>query len=123
MSLLQFLSVPAILFMVIVAPLWLIFHYKTMWKNQKQQGPADQKAVKEMWDVAVRLEDRVANLEKLLDADAVKKDARLRAMVFEFDRTASRLIEMQTRDYLRLSRRAGEGLAVDTPPVRLAGGG
>ena len=61
--------------------------------------------------------------EKLLEADAVKKDARLRAMVFEFDRTASRLIEMQTRDYLRLSRRAGEALAVDTPPVRLASGG
>ncbi len=64
-----------------------------------------------------------ASPEKLLDADAVKKDARLRAMVFEFDRTASRLIEMQTRDYLRLSRRAGEALAVDTPPVRLVSGG
>ena len=48
----------------------MVFHYKTMWKNQKQQGPADQKAVKEIWDAAVRLEDRVANLEKLLDAEA-----------------------------------------------------
>jgi phage shock protein B len=70
MSFLEFMSVPAILFMVIVAPLWLIFHYKTMWKNQRQQGPADQKSVKEMWDVALRLEDRVTNLEKLLDAEA-----------------------------------------------------
>jgi phage shock protein B len=70
MSLLEFMSVPAILFMVIVAPLWLIFHYKTMWKNQRQQGPAEQKSVKEMWGVAQRLESRVANLEKLLDAEA-----------------------------------------------------
>jgi cell division protein ZapE len=61
--------------------------------------------------------------DKLLDADAVQKDVRLRAMVFEFDRTASRLIEMQTRAYLGQSRRAGEGLAADTPPVRLVSTG
>lgn len=70
MSFLEFMSVPAILFMVIVAPLWLIFHYKTRWKDQKTNGSADQKTVKEMWVVAQRLENRVANLEKLLDAEA-----------------------------------------------------
>ena len=31
--------------------------------------------------------------------------ARLRAMVFEFDRTASRLLEMQSREYLAERRR------------------
>ncbi|WP_374311553.1 envelope stress response membrane protein PspB [Dongia sp.] len=70
MSFLEFMSVPAILFMVIVAPLWLIFHYKTTWKNQKANGDAEEKSVKEMWLVAQRLENRVANLEKLLDAEA-----------------------------------------------------
>ena len=70
MSFLEFMSVPAILFMVIVAPLWLIFHYKTRWKDQKTNGSADQKPVKEMWVVAQRLENRAANLEKLLDAEA-----------------------------------------------------
>ena len=64
-----------------------------------------------------------ARPEKLLDADAVQKDVRLRAMVFEFDRTASRLMEMQTRDYLAQSRRVGEGLASDTQPVRLVSSG
>nr|WP_298686042.1 envelope stress response membrane protein PspB [uncultured Dongia sp.] len=67
---LEFMFVPAVLFMVIVAPLWLIFHYKTMWRNQKQSGAADEKSFKEMWGVAQRLESRVANLEKLLDAEA-----------------------------------------------------
>lgn len=70
MSFLEFMSVPAILFMVVVAPLWLIFHYKTMWKNQKQNGVSDEKSIKEMWDIALRLEGRVTNLEKLLDAEA-----------------------------------------------------
>ncbi len=53
--------------------------------------------------------------DKLLDAEAVKKDVRLRAMVFEFDRTASRLIEMRTRDYLRQNRRVADGEAGDAP--------
>ena len=53
--------------------------------------------------------------DQLLDAEAVKKDVRLRAMVFEFDRTASRLVEMQTRDYLRQNRRVADGEAGDAP--------
>jgi phage shock protein B len=70
MSFLEFMSVPAILFMVIVAPLWLIFHYKTLWKNQQTKDGADEKTVQEMRVMAERLEGRIANLEKLLDAEA-----------------------------------------------------
>ena len=64
------LFVPAVLFMVIVAPLWLIFHYVTVWKTQRNAGRADPGALNTMSDTARRLEDRVANLEKLLDAEA-----------------------------------------------------
>jgi len=66
----QFLFVPAVLFMVIVAPLWLIFHYVTVWKTQRNAGRADPGAFHTMSDTARRLEDRVAALEKLLDAEA-----------------------------------------------------
>ena len=43
--------------------------------------------------------------EKLLKIEEDPGDARLRAMVFEFERTASRLVEMQSREYLAESRR------------------
>jgi len=69
-SALGVLFVPAVLFMVIVAPLWLIFHYVTVWKTQRNAGRADQGALNSMWDTARRLETRVAALEKLLDAEA-----------------------------------------------------
>ena len=39
-------------------------------KRQQSNGTTDEKSVKEMWAVAQRLESRVANLEKLLDAEA-----------------------------------------------------
>jgi phage shock protein B len=69
-NVLGILFVPAVLFMVIVAPLWLIFHYVTLWKTQRNAGRADEGAMKTMWDSARRLEDRVAALEKLLDVEA-----------------------------------------------------
>ena len=70
MGLLQFLSVPAILFTVVVAPLWLIFYYVTKWKTQRQVGRIDEKTLNEMYGIAHRLESRIAALEKLLDAEA-----------------------------------------------------
>jgi len=45
---------------------------------------------------------------KLLRIEEDPLDARLRAMVFEFERTASRLVEMQSRAYLAEARRAPE---------------
>ena len=44
-------------------------------------------------------------LEQLLKREEAN-DARIRAMMLEFDRTASRLAEMQTRHYLEQPRRA-----------------
>ena len=38
--------------------------------------------------------------EELLKVEEGAGDARIRAMAFEFERTASRLIEMQSREYL-----------------------
>jgi cell division protein ZapE len=42
--------------------------------------------------------------EELLKREEAAKDARIRAMMFEFDRTASRLTEMQTLQYLEQPR-------------------
>jgi len=46
--------------------------------------------------------------DRLLKVEEDPDDPRLRAMVFEFDRTASRLVEMQSRQYLAERRRAPE---------------
>ncbi|MFM9967528.1 MAG: cell division protein ZapE [Burkholderiales bacterium] len=42
--------------------------------------------------------------EQLLKREEAARDARIRAMMFEFDRTASRLTEMQTKTYLETPR-------------------
>ena len=45
-----------------------------------------------------------ADPEHLLKIEEAAGNARIRAMAFEFDRTASRLIEMQSREYLTQQR-------------------
>ncbi len=42
--------------------------------------------------------------DDLLKREEAARDARIRAMMFEFDRTSSRLTEMQTKTYLELPR-------------------
>ena len=46
---------------------------------------------------------------ELLLADGGRADPRLKAMVFQFERTASRLAEMQTREYLARPRTGQDG--------------
>ena len=45
-----------------------------------------------------------APAEQLLVRDRDSQDPQLKAMIFQFDRTTSRLAEMQTRDYLSQPR-------------------
>jgi len=64
------------LFLVVVAPLWIVFHYITKWSDAKDDEPEEGKVLVDkadleaMRDTAEKLDDRLANLEKLLDADA-----------------------------------------------------
>lgn len=67
MSFFTFLQVPTILFMVIVAPLWIIFHYKS--KKRSETGLSEHERL-QLEDLLVKLDkmsDRVETLERILD--------------------------------------------------------
>ncbi len=64
------LFVPLILFLSIVAPLWIIFHYVTRWRTAKTLSGEDEKMLQELWQSAARMEDRIRTLERILDAEA-----------------------------------------------------
>ncbi len=59
-----------VLFMVVVAPLMIIFHYTTKWKQSKTLTSEDEKILTELWDSAERIEDRIRNIERILDAES-----------------------------------------------------
>ena len=58
-----------ILVVVIVAPLWIIFHYVTKWKEMKSFSPEDEASIGDMRSVADRLANRIRTLERILDDD------------------------------------------------------
>jgi phage shock protein B len=64
------LEVPLILFLVIVAPIWIIAHYVTRWRLAKTLSPEDEKQFAELWRIAERMEERIDSVERILEAEA-----------------------------------------------------
>ncbi len=60
---------PVIIFMVIVAPIWLILHYKS--KRQVSQGLSEEEYIQlsELSEMADKMADRIKTLEAILDAE------------------------------------------------------
>lgn len=66
----EILFVPLIIFMVIVVPIWLILHYATRNSASRKLTSRDATLLEEMHDHVRRMEDRIHNLERILDADS-----------------------------------------------------
>lgn len=65
----EFLHIPLVIFLVIVAPVWIISHYVTRWRTAKTLSAEDEKMLAELWELAPKLESRINTLERILDAD------------------------------------------------------
>ncbi len=64
------LMAPIIIFMIFVAPIWLILHYRS--KRQVNQGlTADEyETIKDLAARAEQMSDRINTLEAILDAES-----------------------------------------------------
>jgi phage shock protein B len=63
-------SVPLILFMLFVAPLWLLLHYRSKRKTADGLSDEDLQMLNTLSSKAERLQNRVETLEKILDSEA-----------------------------------------------------
>jgi phage shock protein B len=61
---------PIIIFMIFVAPIWLILHYRS--KKQMSQGISKDEyaSLQDLADQAERMADRIHTLESILDVEA-----------------------------------------------------
>ncbi|MEZ9197278.1 envelope stress response membrane protein PspB [Shewanella sp. 10N.286.54.B9] len=64
------LIAPIIIFMIIVAPIWLILHYRS--KRQVSQGLTDEEfaQLNELIAKADKMSQRIETLEAILDSEA-----------------------------------------------------
>jgi phage shock protein B len=62
-------EVLGILFLVVVAPIWIIAHYTTRWRATKALSSDEEQLLEEMWKNSERMEQRINALERILDAE------------------------------------------------------
>ena len=65
----EIIVAPVIIFMIVVAPIWLILHYRS--KRQISQGFSEEEYVQlsELSQLADKMADRIKTLEAILDAE------------------------------------------------------
>ena len=65
-----FSFVLGLIFLTIVAPIWIIAHYLARWRRSRKLSAADERSLGEIYEFARRMEARIVALERVLDAEA-----------------------------------------------------
>lgn len=64
------LVVALIVFIAVPAPLFIVLHFITKWKQSREISGGDEKMLEDMWLLAQKLEERLEALETILDDDS-----------------------------------------------------
>ncbi|MBT5218996.1 MAG: envelope stress response membrane protein PspB [Woeseia sp.] len=66
----ELLTILLIVFIVIPAPLFIVLHFITNWKQSREMSGGDEKMLEDLWVLAQRLEARLESLEIILDGES-----------------------------------------------------
>jgi phage shock protein B len=69
MEIWEFMFVPTILFMVVVMPIWLTMHYRSVNRSSRSLSDEDRESIEQMLETVDRLTERIVTLESILEAD------------------------------------------------------
>jgi phage shock protein B len=70
LELAELLAIAAIVFIAIPAPLFIVLHFITKWKQSREISGGDEKMLEDVWLLAQRLEQRLESLETILDSES-----------------------------------------------------
>lgn len=62
--------VPVVVFLVVVAPIWIIFHYKSKANVVNGLSAGERAELEEMIEVANKMAARIETLESILDVES-----------------------------------------------------
>ena len=65
----NFMFVPTILFMVVVAPIWITMHYRSLSRSSRSLNQEDRESIEQMLATVDKLTQRIGTLESILDDD------------------------------------------------------
>jgi phage shock protein B len=64
------LAVALIVFIAVPAPLFIVLHFITKWKQSREISGGDEKMLEDLWSLSQKLEERLEALETILDNDS-----------------------------------------------------
>ncbi len=70
MGLAELLVLAVIVFIAVPAPLFIVLHFITKWKQSREISGGDEKMLEDVWLLAQRLEPRLESLETILDSES-----------------------------------------------------
>ena len=62
-----------ILFLTVLAPLIIVFHFITKWKQTREISGEDERMLEELWALSQGLEERIETLERILDDESHRR--------------------------------------------------
>lgn len=65
----KFMFVPTILFLLIVAPMWITMHYRSVRQSSRSLNVEDKEMIEHLLETVDKLTQRIGSLEEILDAD------------------------------------------------------
>ena len=67
MGLAELLTIAVIVFIAVPAPLFIVLHFITKWKQTREISGGDEQMLEDLWSLSQRLEERLESLETILD--------------------------------------------------------
>ena len=66
-------TLTVILFLTIVAPLFIVLHFVTKWKQGREISGDDEQMLEDLYVLSQRLEERLDTLERILEDDLAER--------------------------------------------------
>jgi len=64
------IGIALIVFLAVPAPLFIVLHFITRWKQSREITGGDEQLLEDLWNLSQRLEERLQALETILDSEA-----------------------------------------------------
>ena len=65
-------TLTVVLFLTIVAPLFIVLHFVTKWKQGREISGDDEQMLEDLYLLSQRLDERLDTLERILDDDTTE---------------------------------------------------
>jgi phage shock protein B len=68
----ELIAIAIIVFIAIPAPLFIILHFVTKWKQTREISGGDERMIEDLWALSRGLEERLEALETILDSESTE---------------------------------------------------